>query len=174
MCQANFLVMTMRAHLLSPSSVSMSTNMEIAFDCSFCIRLLLLGSQGSASSSEASPDSMDHWNQCTKLGPFLVSSFNHNFQPNNNQTFIVYPKSTLVLYRKGLCGFFQVLGFILEVKLCGKKCCKYYRPEEVINKISGERVEHMIVSLFVTMTCISPLKYCDIYLGEQNYTPSGP
>ena len=46
MCQANFLVMTMMAHLLRPSSVSMSTSMGIAFDHSFCIRLLLWGSQG--------------------------------------------------------------------------------------------------------------------------------
>ena len=72
----------------------------------FFIRLLLLGSQGGASSSEASPDSMDHWNWYTKLGPFFsTSSFDHNFRPNDNQTFIVYVKSTLVLYRKGLCGF---------------------------------------------------------------------
>ena len=38
---------------------------------------------------------------------FSASSFDHNFQPNANQTFIVYAKSALVLYRKGLCGFFQ-------------------------------------------------------------------
>ena len=87
---------------------SMSTSMEITFDRSFCVRLLLLGSQGGASSSEASPDSMDRWNWYTKLGPiFSTSSFNCNFQPNDNQTFIVYAKSTLVLYRKGLYGFFQ-------------------------------------------------------------------
>ena len=91
--------------LLRLSSVSMSTTMEIAFDCAFCVRLLLLGSEGGASLLEASPDSIDHWHQYTKLGPFFASSFNHNFQPNNNQTFIVYVKSTLVLYRKGLCGF---------------------------------------------------------------------
>ena len=36
---------------------------------------------------------------------FSASSFDHNFRPNNNQTFIVYMKSTLVLYRKGLCQF---------------------------------------------------------------------
>ena len=36
---------------------------------------------------------------------FSTSSFNFNFRPNDNQTFIVYAKSTLVLYRKGLCGF---------------------------------------------------------------------
>ena len=119
MCQANFLAMTMMAHL-RPSSVSMSTSMEIAFDCSFCIRLLLLGSKGGASLSEASPDSMDHWNWYTRLGPFFsASSFNRNFQPNDNQTFIVYAKSTQVLYRKGLCGFYPVLGFALEEKLCG-------------------------------------------------------
>ena len=92
MCQANFLAMTMMANLRL-SSVSMSTSMEITFDCSFCIRLLLLGSEGGASLSEASPDSMDCWNWYTKLGPFFsASSFNHNFQPNDNQTFIVYAK----------------------------------------------------------------------------------
>ena len=114
-----------------PSSVSMSTSMEITFDHSFCIRLLLLGSQGGASSSEASPDSMDCWNWYTKLGPFFASSFDCNFQPNDNQTFTVYAKSTLVLYRKGLCGFFLVLGFALEQKLCGAKCCQSYKPEGV-------------------------------------------
>ena len=71
MCQANFLVTTMMAPLLRPSSVSMATRMEITFDCSFCIRSFLLGSQGGVSSLEASPDSMDHWNQYTKLGPFF-------------------------------------------------------------------------------------------------------
>ena len=81
--------------------------MKIAFDRSFFVGLLLLVSQGGASLSEASPDSMDRWNRYTKLGPFFsASSFDHNFQPNDNQTFIVYEKSTLVLYRKGLCGFF--------------------------------------------------------------------
>ena len=66
-----FLATTMTACLLRLSSVSMSTSMEIAFDCSFCIRLLLLGSHGGTSSSEVSPDSMDCWNQYTKLGPFF-------------------------------------------------------------------------------------------------------
>ena len=92
-----------------------------------------MGSQGDASSSDASPDSIDRWNRYTKLGPFFsASSFDRNFRPNNNQTFIVYVKSTLVLYRKGLCGFFPVLGFALEEKLRGAKCCKYYGPEGVI------------------------------------------
>ena len=27
--------------------------------------------------------------------------------------------------------FFPVLGFALEEKLCGAKCCKFYRPEGV-------------------------------------------
>ena len=75
--------------------------------------------------------------------------------------------------------FFLVLGFTREEKLCGKKYCEYYGPEEVINKISGERVEHMLVSLFTGLPLLYivshfPLTYCDIYLGEQNYTPSGP
>ena len=71
MCQANFFATNMMACRLKPSSVSMSTSMEIAFNHLFCIRLLLLGSQGGASSLEASPDSMDHWNWYTKLGPFF-------------------------------------------------------------------------------------------------------
>ena len=29
--------------------------------------------------------------------------------------------------RKGLCGFFP-MGFALEEKLCGAKCCKFYGP----------------------------------------------
>ena len=53
MCQANFLATTMTACLLRLSLVSMSTSMEIAFNRSFCVRLLLLGSQGGASSLEA-------------------------------------------------------------------------------------------------------------------------
>ena len=128
-----FLATTMTARLLRPSSVSMSTTMEIAFDRSFFVGLLLLGSQGGASSSDASPDSIDCWNWYAKLGPFFsASSFDRNFRPNNNQTFIVYVKSTLVVYRKGLCGFFPVLGFVLEEKLRGAKCCKYYGPEGVV------------------------------------------
>ena len=38
---------------------------------------------------------------------FSASSFDCNFRPNDNQTFIVYEKCTLVLYRKGLCGFLR-------------------------------------------------------------------
>ena len=62
---------------------------------------------------------------------FSASSFDCNFRPNNNQTFILYVKSTLVLYRKCLCGLFPVLGFALEETLCGAKCCKFYGPEGV-------------------------------------------
>ena len=122
----------MTARLLRPPSVSMSTTMEIAFDRSFFVGLLLLGSQGGASLLEVSPDSIDRWNRYAKLGPFFsASSFDRNFRPNNNQTFIVYVKSTLVLHRKGLCGLSLVLGFTLEEKLRGAKCCKYYGPEGV-------------------------------------------
>ena len=60
------------APLLRLSSVSMSTTMEIAFGHSIFVRLLLLESQGGASLSEASPDSIDRWNQYTKLGPFFL------------------------------------------------------------------------------------------------------
>ena len=64
--------------------------------------------------------------------PFSTSSFDHNFGRNDNQTFIVYAESTLVLYGKGLCGLFSVLRFTLEEKLCCTKCCKYFRPEGVV------------------------------------------
>ena len=53
------------------------------------ITLLLLGSQGGASLLEASPDSIDHWNWYTKLGPFF-STYSFNHITFNNQTFIVY------------------------------------------------------------------------------------
>ena len=130
MWQPNFFGDDHTACLLRPSLVSMSTTMEIAFDHSFFGLLLLLGSQGGATLSEASPDSIDRWNWYTKLGPFFsASSFDCNFRPNNNQTFIVYVKSTLVLYRNGLCA---VWGFTLEEKLRGAKCCKFYGPEGVL------------------------------------------
>ena len=78
--------------------------METTFDHSFLVRSFLLGLLGGASSSEESPDSMDHSNQYAKLGPFFASSFGCNFPTNDNQTFIVYMKSMLILFRKGLCG----------------------------------------------------------------------
>ena len=96
----------MTAPLFRPSLVSMATSMEIAFNHSFCVRSFLWGSQGGASLLEASPDSMDCWDQYAKLGPFFTSSFDCNFPAKNNQPFIVYMKSTLVLVRKGL--FFPV------------------------------------------------------------------
>ena len=128
----NFLVMMMMAPLLRPSSVSMATSMEIAFDHSFCIRSFLLGSQGGASLLEASPDCVDHWNWHSKLGHFFTSSFNCNFLTNDNQIFIVYMKSTLVLFRKAYVDF-SVLGFTLEEKLCGDKCHKFYRTRGSTN-----------------------------------------
>ena len=101
-----FLAMTMTALLLRPSLVSIATSMEITFDHSFFVRSFLLGSQGGTSLLEASPDLMDCWNQYAKLRSFFTSSFDHNFPTNENQPFIVYTKSTLVLVRKGLCGFY--------------------------------------------------------------------
>ena len=61
------------SYLLRLSSVSMATSMEITFDCSFVLDPSFCVSQGGASPSEASPDSMDcrnrhakffHWNHC--------------------------------------------------------------------------------------------------------------
>ena len=34
-------------------------------------------------------------------------------------------------------SFFPVLGFALEEKLCGKKCCKYFGQEGVAKLSSG-------------------------------------
>ena len=121
----------MTACLLRPSSVSMSTSMEIAFDCSFCIRLSLLGSQGVPPCWRHPQIPWIAGTSAPNVDPFSASSFDCNFQPNDNQTFIVYVKSTLVVYRKGLCGFSPVLGFALEEKLHGAKCCKFSRPEGV-------------------------------------------
>ena len=67
---------------------------------------------------------------------FSLLLFAYNFQTNDNQTFNVYAKSTLSMYRKGLCGFSPVLAFTLEEKLHGAKCCKFYRPEGVPNMSS--------------------------------------
>ena len=121
----NCLVMTMMAYLLRLSLVSMATSMEITFDCSFLYLIVALGSQGGASLLEASPDSMNCSNQHTKLGPFsFISSFNCNSSTNDNQTFIVYAKGTLVLFRKGICGFF-ILEFALGEKLHRVKCRKF-------------------------------------------------
>ena len=47
---------------------------------------------------------------------FLLSFYGCNLQTNDNQTFNIYRKSTLSMYRKGLCGFFLVSKFALEEK----------------------------------------------------------
>ena len=106
----NVLVTTMMAPLLRPSSVFMATTMETAFDHSCLVRSSLLGLLGVP----------PHWRSpqvpwigqtgTPNLDPFFTSSFGHNFPTNDNQTFIVYIKSTLILFRKGLCSFFQFLG----------------------------------------------------------------
>ena len=106
--------MTMMAPLLKPSSVSMSTSMEIAYNCSFGIRLLLLGHKGVPPHQRHPQIPWIAGTGTPNLDPFFTSSFDCNFQPNDNQTFIVYTKNTLVLYRKGLYDFFLVLGFALE------------------------------------------------------------
>ena len=126
----------MTAHLLRPSSVSMSTTMEIAFDRFFCLIVAFGVTMGCLLVGRVPRfhRSLELVHQTRTL--FSASSFDHNFRPKNNQTFIVYVKSTLVLYRKGLCGFFPVLGFALEEKLCGAKCCKYYGPEGVLFRMT--------------------------------------
>ena len=44
------------------------------------------------------------------------SFYGCHVQTNDNQTFIIYVKSSLSMYREGLCGFFSVLKFALEKK----------------------------------------------------------
>ena len=46
--------------------------------------------------------------------------------------------------------FFPVLGFTLEERLCGKKCCKHFGPEGVQNKTKGEKaVKTSVYILFM-------------------------
>ena len=57
---------------------------------------------------------------------FFTPFFDYNFPPNNNQTFIVYAKSTLVLVRKGLCGFF-IFGICPRRKVTWSKVLQVLR-----------------------------------------------
>ena len=75
---------------------------------------------------------MDHWNWYTKHGPYC------NFQPNDNQTFILYMKSTLVLYRKGLCG----------VSGSENRLGKFL---EIIDQDNGQRIENINFILDIGM-----------------------
>ena len=90
-----------------------------------------MGSQGDASSSEVSPDSMDRWNWYTKLGPFflpLLLTITFDQMTIKHSLYMQTYTSTI---QKEPVVFFKVLGFTLEEKLQGKKCCEYYRPEGV-------------------------------------------
>ena len=66
-------------------------------------------------------------------------------------------KSTLVLYRKGLCGFSPVLGFALEEKLHGAKCCKFYGPEGVY--ISFLIVVFLLIGKLLYLTLYQIVRY---------------
>ena len=110
MCQPIFLATTMMAHLLRLSLVSMSTTMEITFDHSFCIRLLLLGSQGGASLLEASPDSIDHWNQYTKLGPFFCLIFRPYLSTKQQSNIHCIHEQYTSTIQKGPMWFFPGFG----------------------------------------------------------------
>ena len=94
--------------------------------CIFLVRSFLVGLLGGASSLEAGMP-----NLVPNLDPFFTSSFDHNFRTNDNQTFIVYVKSALILFRKGLCVF---SGFWIcpRRKVMQSKCHKFFKPERVV------------------------------------------
>ena len=89
-------------------SPCMLWSMEIICKHEYFDISLFLGHGGGASSLETSPSSIVHSNWYAKVWPFFhTSSFDCNFPGNDNQTFNVYMESTLSIYRKGLCSFFQ-------------------------------------------------------------------
>ena len=101
MCQPNFLAMTTTVCLLRLSSVPCQQPWKLPSTTLFSLDCCFWGHKGV-------PPCIGRWNWYTKLGPFFSASFfDCHFQPNNNQTFIVCVKSTLILYRKGLCVFSQ-------------------------------------------------------------------
>ena len=99
------LVTTMMAALLRPSLVPWQQAWKLPSTALFAFDPSFWGHKGVP----------PHWRHpqiplftqtgMPNLDPFFASSFNCDFQTNDNQTIIVYEKRTLVLYRKGLCGF---------------------------------------------------------------------
>ena len=60
------------------------------------------------------------------ISPEAEFSFFGGHRVVSNQTFIVYMKSTLIIFRKGLCGFFR----FPRRKVCGAICRKFYGKGE--------------------------------------------
>ena len=100
----------MTACLLRPSLGSMSITIEIAFDCSFCVGLLLLGSQGGASFSKASPDSIDRWNQYARLGPFFCLFFQLQLLTKQQSNIHCIHEKYSSTIQKGPMWFFPSFG----------------------------------------------------------------
>ena len=108
-------------------SVFMSTSMETAFDL-----ILPIGVTGGCLLISGVPRFHGLLKPVCQTWTLFTSSFGCNFPKNDNQTYIVYMKSTLILFRKGLCGFFPLVyeaaeqnavsGFTLEEKLRGGIC----------------------------------------------------
>ena len=112
-------------------SMFIATNMEIICNCALFISSFFLGLGGVPPHQRHPQIPLFAQTSMPNYDPFPTSSFDCNLGRNDNQTFIVHMESTLVLYRKGLCGFFSVLRFALEEKLCCTKCHKYFGPEGV-------------------------------------------
>ena len=61
-------------------------------------------------------------------------------------------KSTLILYRKGLCGFFSDPKFAWENFLCQTKCSYYFGPEGVVHTNSRHGSGHKTTDTKVVHT----------------------
>ena len=115
-CHAKFFGDNYNANSSRPSSVFVATSMETTADHSLLVSSFLLG---------VPPLKL----VCQTLTLFHLF-FGCNFPTNDNQTFIVYMKSMLILllFRKGLCGF-SSFKICPRRKLHGAICCKYWGPE---------------------------------------------
>ena len=122
----NLLPMNMTAPLLRLSLVFMTTSMEITFNCSFLVRSFLLGLLRVPPQMHPQIPWITETLVHQTWTIFSTYSFDCNSPTNDNQTFKVYMKSMLIVFRKGLCGFFLVSGFTLEEKLHGVIGCKFW------------------------------------------------
>ena len=140
----------MTACLLRTSLVSMSTSKEITFDHSFCIRLLLLGSQGGASLSRCPQIPWIAGTGTPNLDPFFHLFFQPELSTKQQSNIHCICERYTSTIQKGHMWVFLVLGFTLEEKLHGAKCCKFYRPEGVY--FYNIRLFHLILFLFQLIT----------------------